>query len=64
MNDQPMCFACHQPIADVVVWLGETYDGEEKEWPFHEICADRPWPLYETRRETIPEPGANRSGQA
>jgi hypothetical protein len=57
MNPLPQqileCFACNGTIVDVAVFLGETYDGVEKEWPFHETCADGPWPLYETRRVDV-----------
>lgn len=46
------CYAanCMDLIAGEVVWLGETYDGVEYEFPFHPRCADGPWPLYEVRR--------------
>lgn len=44
------CFACHQPIEGETVWLGERFNGVQEEWPFHPVCADQPWPLYETRR--------------
>jgi hypothetical protein len=48
-----ICVACKLPIETVAVYLGETYDGVEKEWPFHESCADQPWPLYEIRRQIV-----------
>jgi len=51
-----MCEDCKHPIECTIVWLGETYDGVPKEWPFHERCADQPWPLYEVRREHQPPP--------
>lgn len=56
MADKPRCFdpACGQEIHDVIVWLGTSYDeGEQEEWPFHETCANQPWPLSEVRREQV-----------
>jgi hypothetical protein len=44
------CHDCETPIDGVIVWLGETYDGVPKQWPFHETCANGPWPLYEVAR--------------
>lgn len=46
------CFSsdCAREITGEVVWLGETYEGVEHEWPFHPRCAEGPWPLYEIRR--------------
>lgn len=46
-----ICFDpnCKAPIDGEPTWLGETYDGVEEEFPFHQRCADQPWPLYHTR---------------
>lgn len=45
------CFDCEQEIVGVIVWLGEVDEDDQPfEHPFHETCADKPWPLYETRR--------------
>jgi hypothetical protein len=55
VGDVLKCRSCKQPIVNVAVYLGETYDGVEKEWPFHEHCADQAWPLYEIRRVDVTE---------
>ena len=45
------CYDCQRAIDDVVVWLGEIdADGRLFELPFHESCANAPWPLFECRR--------------
>lgn len=49
-HQHPICFDCGTPIRGVVVWLGETYPNDEKDYPFHASCARGAWPLQELRR--------------
>ena len=56
MADAPlMCSNCRGPIVSgIVVFLAQTVDGVEEEYPFHEACAESPlWPLYETCRVVV-----------
>ena len=50
---RPICYDCKRPINGIVVWLGETDEatGQPFELPFHQTCANQPWPLYEIRRD-------------
>ena len=51
MSQSEMCFSCGKHIYDGIVWLMEDYRREGGSLigplPFHEACADQPWPLYE-----------------
>lgn len=47
------CYSCSEEIAGVIIWLGEIYDDELKAWPFHPVCADAPWPLFEVMRSGV-----------
>lgn len=45
------CYGCGERVRGEVVWLGEH--APQCEYAFHPICAEQPWPLYETRRGHI-----------
>lgn len=50
LDPVPICFDCGAPIRGTVVWLGESYPNDEKDYPFHPTCAFGAWPLHELRR--------------
>jgi len=57
MREPAKCYDCKLEITDLIVWLGEKDQaGVSFELPFHERCADQPWPLYEIRREPADPP--------
>ncbi len=47
-----LCYDCGLVIEGEVVWLGE-YEPEPFAHPFHYVCADQAWPLYEIAADDV-----------